>query len=132
MKKTSYTAVLAVALSLVLFTGLTAQKKAVLAENHMQNLIMAVKSDNDGLKRSGIYWAGYYKVEKMVPLLVEEFTHESSKNKILIALSLYQMGEDSCIIKLMELSKDERNFEVKRICNAVVEQYQIDAELASK
>jgi len=132
MKKTSYTAVLAVALSLVLFTGLTAQKKAVLNESHMQNLIMAVKSDNDGLKRSGIYWAGYYKVEKMVPLLLEEFAHENSKNKILIALSLYQMGKDSCIIKLMELSKNERNFEVKRICTAVVEQYQIDAELASK
>ncbi|MDP3148659.1 MAG: HEAT repeat domain-containing protein [Ignavibacteria bacterium] len=132
MKKTSYTAVLAVVLSLVLFTGLTAQKKTVISENHMQNLITAIKSDNDGLKRSGIYWAGFYKVEKVVPLLLEEFLHENNKNKILIALSLYQMGKDSCIIKLMELSKNERNFEVKRICNAVVEQYQIDAELASK
>lgn len=132
MKKTKFTAVLAVALSLVLFTGLTAQKKAIIHQNHMQNLVMAVKSDNDGLKRSGIYWAGYYKVEEMVPLLIEEFAHENSKNKILIALSLYQMGKDSCIIQLMELSKNETNYEVKRICNAVVEQHLNDAELASK
>ncbi|MDP3684351.1 MAG: HEAT repeat domain-containing protein [Ignavibacteria bacterium] len=132
MKKTSYTAVLAVALSLVLFTGLTAQKKANFPENGIKNLVMAIKSDNDGLKISGIYLSGYYKVEKTIPVLFEAFSHENSKNKILIALSLYQMGKDSCIIKLMELSKEERNFEVKRICNAVVEQYQIDAELASK
>ncbi|MFA6978760.1 MAG: HEAT repeat domain-containing protein [Ignavibacteriaceae bacterium] len=132
MKKTNYTTVLAVALSLVLFTGLTAQKKVNITEIGFKNLVMAITSDNDGLKRSGIYLAGYYKVEKTIPVLFEAFSKENSKNKILIALSLYQMGNDSCIIKLMELSKNETNYEVKRICNAVVEQSINEAELASK
>lgn len=131
MKKVSYKAVLTIALSLILISGLTAQKKATLTENGIQNLVMAIKSDNDGLKRSGIYFAGYYKIEKTIPVLFEAFSHENSKNKILIALSLYQMGKDSCIIRLMELSKNETNYEVKRICNAVVEQHINDAELAS-
>jgi len=132
MKKSNYKVVLSVALSLILFSGLIAQKKATFTENNIKNLVNAIKSDNDGLKRSGIYLAGYYKVDEAVPVLFEMFPKENSKNKILIALSLYQMGKDSYIQKLIELSTGESNSEVKRMCDAVVEQYQKDANYASK
>jgi len=132
MKKVNYKAVLTIVLSLVLFSGLSAQNKKVYIERHVKNLITAIKSDNDGLKRSGIYWAGFYKVNETAPVLLELFPYESSKNKILIALSLYQMGEESCIMKLLELSKNESNGEVKRICNAVVEEFQNNTIFTSR
>jgi len=132
MKKANYKAVLTIALSLILFSGLSAQNKKNYTDNNVKNLVAAIKSDNDGLKRSAIYLVGYYKIYETAPVLLELFSNENSKNKILIALTLYQMGEGCCLMKLVELSSVESNSEVKRICNAVVEQYQSDARLFSK
>ncbi|MFA6597459.1 MAG: HEAT repeat domain-containing protein [Ignavibacteriaceae bacterium] len=132
MKKTNYKAVLIIALSLVLFSGISAQSKTSYPEKSVKNLVTAIESDNDGLKRSGIYWAGFYKVNETAPVLLELFPKENSKNQILIALSLYQMGEENHIMKLLELSNSESNSEVKRMCNAVVEQYQKNAIFTSR
>jgi len=132
MKKTKFNAVLTVAVSLLFFTGLTAQRKQAFTENGVKNLITAVQSDNDGLKRSGIFLAGYYKVNEVGPVLLQSFSTENSKNKILIALSLYQIRDEQHLMKLMELAEKESNLEVKRICDAVIEQYQKDANFASR
>ena len=132
MKKTNYKAVVIIALSLVLFSGISAQSKKSYPEKSVKNLVTAIESDNDGLKRSGIYLAGFYKVNETAPVLLKLFPKENSKNQILIALSLYQIGEENCIMKLMELSNKEHDGEVIRMCNAVVEQYKKNAIFTSR
>jgi len=132
MKKSKVNMVLMVAFGLLFFTGLSAQSKRTYSVNDIQNLVNAVTSENDGLKRSGIYLAGFYKVKELCPVLVESFTAETEKNKILIALSLYQIQEENSMSKLTELSGKEKNPEVRRICNAIVEQYQKDNSFASR
>ena len=123
MKKIKDNTVLVFALSLVLFSCLSAQSSKNFEENNIKNLINAIQSDNEGLKTSAIYFAGYYKLSQTIPIMLESFKKENEKNKVLIALTLYQIGEESGLSKMMELSIKESNERVKQLCKAVHEQY---------
>jgi len=126
MKKIKRYAFLVFVLSLVLFTSLSARGGRDFTENEIKNLVSAIQSENEGLKTSAIYFAGYYKLNHTVPIMLECFPKESEKNKVLIALTLYQIGEEGGLTKLMQLSDKERNRRVRNMCKAVMEQYQKD------
>jgi len=109
-----------------LFSSLSAQRGKNFTENEIKNLINAIQSDNEGLKASAIYIAGYYKLDQTIPSMLKSFSKESEKNKILIALTLYQIGEESGLTRLMQLADKEANKKVKKRCRAVMAQYIID------
>ena len=89
----SKTMLVAITFLAILFTTvLNAQKtitKAELKQKRMiGNLVNGINSDNEGLKRSAIYYAGKYKVDEAVDALVEQLKNETStENKYLISLS---------------------------------------------
>jgi hypothetical protein len=62
MKNLLLTLVIALTLNAAV---LNAQNNVVLKKNHIENLNMGIKSDNPGLKKSAIYWAGKYEVRKL-------------------------------------------------------------------
>jgi hypothetical protein len=71
-----------------------------------KNLVMAINSDNTGLKRSAVYFAGYYKINEAVDPLINLLNSSSTdiSLKTLAAYSLHQIGDEECIDALKELS----------------------------
>jgi HEAT repeat protein len=67
-------------------------------ERAIQNLVIGIQSDNAGLKRSCIYFAGKYEVSEVVNELIELLGKEKdSSTKKVIALVLYKIGDQKGI-----------------------------------
>jgi len=89
----------AVLLALVLTGSVYAQKNSIndLTSNKyaLQNLVAGIQSDNTGVKRSAIYFAGKYRVAEAEDALIAQLKEEEDPStRILIALVLYEMGSE--------------------------------------
>jgi hypothetical protein len=128
----SKTILVAVTFFVLLFTTvLNAQKtitKAELKQKRMiGNLVNGINSDNEGLKRSAIYYAGKYKVNEAVDALVEQLENETStENKYLISLSLYLIGEDKGIKAVKRVAALDNDPRAKRLAAAVYYEHLTD------
>jgi HEAT repeat protein len=90
----------------------------------VENLKNGIKSDNNGLKRSSIYYAGFYRMTETVPALTEILKKESDpKTRILIALVLYKIGDGKGIDLVKEMSEKDSNKEVRRMCTCIYNAY---------
>ena len=104
-----------------------ADQESSRAQKATGNLITGIKSENDGLKRSAIYFAGKYKVTETSNALVEQFDKEKDpRTKILIAHSLFRMNDDEAMKKIYILSSKDSNERVKRLTAAIYETYKLD------
>lgn len=93
-------------------------------KNAVENLKIGIKSDNPGLKKSSIYFAGFYRVTETVPALTEQMKKETDpKTKILIALVLYKIGDEKSIDLVKEMSVKDSNPEVRRMCTCIYDAY---------
>lgn len=128
MKKTLTTLVLTLALTLTLgYMNVLGQNTDRLHKNGIPNLKQAVQSENTGLKKSAIYMAGKYKIAEMVEPLVNQLAKEDDDNvKVLIALSLYEIGDEKGIDAIQDLAYREGR--VKRMTEALVYEYYKDED----
>ena len=80
-----------------------------------KNLVMAINSDNAGLKRSAVYFAGYYKINEAVDPLINLLNSSSAdiSLKTLAAYSLHRIGSEECIEALKEAVHHNSN---KKLC----------------
>lgn len=93
-------------------------------KNAIENLKVGIKSDNNGLKKSSIYFAGYYRLAETVPVLTEQIKKESDpKIRILIALVLYKIGDEKSIDLVKEMAAKDNNPEVRRMCTCIYDAY---------
>jgi hypothetical protein len=93
-------------------------------KNAIENLKVGIKSDNSGLRKSSIYFAGYYRVAETVPVLTEQIKKESDpRTKILIALVLYKIGDEKSIDLVREMAVKDKNPEVRRMCTCIYDAY---------
>ena len=93
-------------------------------KNAVENLKVGIKSDNIGLKKSSIYFAGYYRIAETVPALTEELKKETDpRTKILIALVLYKIGDGKGLDLVREMASKDNNPEVRRMCNCIYDAY---------
>ena len=118
-------------IALLFTTVLNAQKtitKTELKQKRMiGNLVNGINSDNEGLKRSAIYYAGKYKVEESVDALVDQLEMETStENKYLISLSLYLIGDDKGIEAVKKVAAFDNAPRAKRLAAAVYYEYLLD------
>lgn len=131
-KTISKTMLVAVTLFALLFTTvLNAQKtitKTELKQKRMiGNLVNGINSDNEGLKRSAIYYAGKYKVDEAVDALVEQLEIETStENKYLISLSLYLIGDNKGIEAVKRVATFDNDPRAKRLAAAVYYEYLLE------
>lgn len=94
------------------------QKKAI------ENLIVGIQSSNEGVKRDCIYYAALYELAETVNVLVAELKKEKNpKNRILIALALYRIGDEEGIQAVYDAASIETDAKVKRTYNAIVAEY---------
>lgn len=93
-------------------------------KNAIESLIMGIKSENAGVKRDGIYFAGKYGIVETVDILVEELKNEKNpKNRILIALSLYMIGKEKGIDAILKTASTDQDKKVRKMCTAIVNEY---------
>jgi hypothetical protein len=91
-------------------TVILAQSQKNLTKNETQNLLMAIGSDNIGLKKSAMYFAGYYKVVEAAEALKNEMHNNADPSiQILAALSLFEIGDDTVLNDLQSLVNNSQN-----------------------
>ncbi|NUN10358.1 MAG: hypothetical protein HUU54_14385 [Ignavibacteriaceae bacterium] len=114
---------------LVLFSSAFAQKPAAVKMSNaaIGNLVNALNSENDGLRRSAIYLAGKNKVKEVVDVLIERLNKEKEAGmKILTALSLYNIGDNRGMEKVHLAAVTDPDLRVRRMCTAIFSEYLSD------
>jgi HEAT repeat protein len=124
MKRTTLiSAVLFAVLALATFSNAQDETKAY-TEKAVKNLIKGINSDNEGLSRSSIYYAGKDKVAEAVDALVEKLQKEKNPNtRILIALSLYQIGDFKGLEAVKEQAVNDSDERVKKMSALIFDEF---------
>jgi HEAT repeat protein len=140
MKQSNNTFVKKTALTLltVLILATTAMGQSVRSAKHtfnetaIKNLMVGLNSENEGLRKSSIYFAGLYGIEEAAGTLVDQFPEEKNpKLRILIALALYRIGDQKGMDAIFTASKKDGDQEVKRICSAIADEYNTSSTVVS-
>jgi HEAT repeat protein len=110
---------------LLIGSTITAQdRKATLSEKNVKCLISALQHENEGVKRDAIYYAAFYNVSEAIPTLIEELRKEKNpKLRLLIALSLYKLGDPEGIEAVYQSAMSDSDAKVRRMCNSIVIEY---------
>lgn len=92
--------------------------------NSIETLKKGIKSDNYGLRKSSIYMAGLYRINEAVDDLADQLKREQdSGTKVLIALSLYNIGNPEGMEAVRNLSEKDQDMKVKRMSTAIYRAY---------
>jgi len=92
----------------------------------LNNLLAGIKSNNDGVKRSSIYFIGYYRIAEAEEALIEQLKKEQNpSNKILVALVLYELGSNGGLLEIKKLAINDENQKVRRMSTHIYNKYLI-------
>ena len=127
----SITRIYFVALSLIFVATvgeLTAQPNSIknITDNKyaLENLIEGIKSDNNGVKRSSIYFAGKYRIAEAEETLIEQLRKEQTpENRILIALVLYKLQSEEGLLAVKNMAVSDTDEEVRRMSTHIYNEY---------
>ncbi|MCK9280010.1 MAG: hypothetical protein M0P71_05280 [Melioribacteraceae bacterium] len=115
---------LAVLLLLVNFTYANTGITGSIKKNAIASLVTGIASDNMGLKRNCIYFAGKYKIAEATEALITELSKtENAKLKVLISLSLFLIGDENGMDAVYELANKDNDKYVKRMAKAIIDEY---------
>ena len=123
--------ILAAILFLLLVTDSFGQNQKVsdLAKNKfaLQNLEIGIKSENEGVRESAIYFAGQYRFIDTENALIEQLKVEKKSDiRVLIGLALYRMGSEKGMNELQKLALKDENPRVKRMSSAIYSEYLVN------
>jgi hypothetical protein len=109
---------------LLLFAGSISQAQVnipvKLKEHGIKNLLAGINSENSGLKRSSVYFAGKYKLTDAINTLADQLTKvENANTRLLIALALYQIGSDESFSVIKKAAINDDDPKVRRICREI-------------
>ena len=124
MKRTNLIPVaLLAALMLTAFTN-AQDVTGTFPENGVKTLIKGIKSGNEGLSRSSIYFAGKYKITDAIDALVDKMQKEKRPDtRILIALSLYEIGDIKGLQAVKEQAINDSDERVKRMSTLIFDEF---------
>ena len=121
---TTLTILLVIALSAEVSLRAQSNKYKNITENSIETLKQGIKSDNTGLRKSSIYMAGFYKIDEAVDILSGQLLVEKDPGiKILIALSLYNIGNPEGVEAIRKLAVKDSNSEVRRMSTILYKEY---------
>lgn len=124
-------------LVLVLLTGRISNGQTASAElkkhkRMIENLIIGIQSPNEGVKRECIYYAGKYEFTETIDVLIDVLKNEKNpKNRALIALALYRIGDEKGIQAVYDAASTESDAKVKRTYSAIVAEYKAAKAIAA-
>lgn len=106
--------------------GLQAQSSSYknINDYSLESLKQGIQSDNPGLRKSAIYMAGLYKIDEAVETLVKQLDREKNPStRVLIALSLYNIGNPHGMDAVKDLAAKDKDNEVKRMSTVLYRQF---------
>jgi len=93
-------------------------------EYALDNLKSGINSENTGVRKSSIYFAGKYRIAEVVNCLVERLKKEDEASiRLLIAYSLYEINDSDGMKAVKELSLKDNDIKVKRMSLNLYEEY---------
>ena len=93
----------------------------------LENLIAGIHSENDGVRRNSIYFAGYYKIIEAEDALIAQLKKEKDPStRILIALVLYELVSEEGLLKVKNLSQNDENAKVRRMATQIYNEYLVN------
>jgi len=93
----------------------------------LENLIAGIHSENDGVRRNSIYFAGYYKIVETEDALIAQLKKEKDPStRILIALVLYEMGSEEGLLEVKDLSLNDKDAKVRRMATQIYNEYLVN------
>lgn len=93
-------------------------------EYALVNLKSGINSENDGVRKSSIYFAGKYRIAEVVKCLVERLEIEEEPSiRLLIAYSLYEIKDVEGMRAVKELSINDSDEKVMRISNNIYQEF---------
>ncbi len=121
----------AVLFAAVLTGSVYAQKnsiKDVTPNKHaLENLVAGIHSDNTGVKRSAIYFAGKYRIAETEEALIAQLKNENdSSTRILIAIVLFEMGSEEGLLEVKDLSMKDKDAKVRRMAAQIYNEYLVN------
>ena len=91
------------------------------------NLRTAIQSENPGLRKSGIYFAGKYSVAEVSETLLEQLRIESDPNlRILILRVLYILEDDKIMDNVYDVALNDENTKVRKMASAIYSVMQVE------
>ena len=125
---------LSVVLLLVVFllsTVAIAQKQSIgnvtTNEHALKNLIAGIQSENKGVKRSSIYFAGKYQIAEVEDVLIRQLHVErDASTRILISLVLYEMGSTEGLLAVQQLAQNDDSKRVRSMAKQIYNEYLIN------
>ena len=119
------------AILLISVSSLTAQNNSIkdITSNKyaLQNLLTGIKSDNEGVQRSSIYFAGKYRITESETALIEQLSKEENPGtRILIALVLYEMGSLEGLDAVKKLALNDVDPKVRRMSTNIYNEHLIN------
>ena len=93
-----------------------------LTEKDVDNLILCIESDNDGIRSWGGFFAGKYQVkETVIPLLRILHDDENVAIRKLAVHSLFRIGDNRGIFAIKGSAKYDKSEEVRNLCLSMVQ-----------
>ena len=124
MRRSNLIAVILFAAFALTTIGNAQDEKRTYNENAVKNLVKGIKSENEGLKKSSIYYAGKYKITDAVDALVDKMVKEKDPDtRILIALSLYQIGDYKGLEAVKEQALNDNDERVKSMSALIFNEF---------
>lgn len=120
------------AVMMILNTGLYAQNNSLsekraakcFTKNEIESLKTGIASENTGLSKNSIYFAGLYRISEAVEPLMDKLRKESDPaTKILIGLSLYRIGDPMGLELVQDFAVKDGNPKVRRMFSAIYNEY---------
>ena len=91
-----------------------------LDKNALGNLRTAIKSENSGLRKSGIYFSGKYSVQEVSETLLEQLKKETNPElRILIVRVLFIIDDQKFVDEIYNVSLTDNNPRVKNMASAI-------------
>ena len=90
-------------------------------------LIAGIHSENDGVRRNSIYFAGYYKIVETEDALIAQLKKEKDPStRILISLVLYELGSEEGLFEVKNLSLSDEDAKVRRMAAQIFNEYLVN------
>lgn len=102
----------------LIYSQIHSDKRIVLTETAKKNYIMGLQSDNIGVKKNYIYFAGKYRITDVSHNLLE-MIGKSDNDELckMLVWSLYQIGDDTCFHELWILAKNHQSKKLRDFCS---------------
>lgn len=93
-------------------------------EYALENLLNGIHSENEGVRKSSIYYAGKYKVVESAQELIDQLKNEENSSiRVLIALALFEMGSKDGLEAVKNLSSTDDDSRVRKMATFIYEEY---------